>query len=333
MRDVLDCVPMHAIVYHRYGSPDVVEYAEIGTPTPETGEVLIRVRAASVNPYDWHFLRGMPMFIRLFTGLRRPKSPRLGADVAGVITAIGPEVTRFEPGDSVFGTCKGAFAEFACAQETQLAVKPEGVSYEEAASLPIADITALQGLRDCALVRPAQRVLINGAAGGVGTFAVQIGKWLGAHITGVCSTRNLELVQSIGADSVIDYTRQDFTHSDDPYDVVFDLVGNRPLSEIRRVLLPTGAFVGCGGGGPDESSSELLGAMLGRFFVAPFTRQKLTSVFAKVNTADLLVLSGLVQSGKIKPVLDRSYPLNGVADALRYVESCRARGKVTIGIG
>ncbi|HEX3682034.1 MAG TPA: NAD(P)-dependent alcohol dehydrogenase [Bryobacteraceae bacterium] len=324
---------MHAIVYRRYGSPDVLEYVETDTPTPGTGEVLIRVRAASVNPYDWHFLRGTPIFIRLFTGLRRPKSARLGADVAGVIAATGPGVTRCKPGDSVFGTCKGAFAEFACARETQLAVKPEGVSYEEAASLPIAGITALQGLRDCGLVRPGQRVLINGAAGGVGTFAVQIGKWLGAHIIGVCSTRNLELVQSIGADDVIDYTLQDFTQPDDPYDVVFDLVGNRPLREMRRALLPKGVFVGCGGGGPDRSSSELLGAMLGRFLIAPFAPQKLTGVFAKINTADLLVLSELLQPGKIKPVLERRYPLNRVADALRYVESCRARGKVTIAIG
>lgn len=325
-------MPMQAIVYHRYGSPDVVEYRETGTPTPRAGEVLIRVSAASVNPYDWHFLRGTPMFIRLFTGLRKPRSAGLGADVAGVIAATGPGVTRFKAGDSVFGTCKGAFAEFACARETQLAVKPESISYEEAASLPIAGITALQGLRDCGRVQPGQRVLINGAAGGVGTFAVQIGKWLGAHISGVCSTRNLELVRSIGADNVIDYTLQDFTESDDRYDVVFDLVGNPSLREIRRVLLPRGIFVGCGGGGPDKSSSELLGAMLGRFVIAPFTRQKLTGVFAKMNTADLLVLSELVQSGKIKPVLDRSYPLNRVAEALRYVESCRARGKVTVGI-
>jgi NADPH:quinone reductase-like Zn-dependent oxidoreductase len=324
---------MQAVVYHRYGSPDVLEYLETDTPTPSTGEVLIRVRAASVNPYDWHFLRGTPIFIRLFTGLRRPRSARLGADAAGVIAGTGPGVSRFKSGDSVFGTCKGAFAEFARARETELALKPEGVGYEEAASLPIAGITALQGLRDCGRVRPGQRVLINGAAGGVGTFAVQIGKWLGAHITGVCSTRNLELVRSIGADSVIDYTLQDFTQLDDPYDVVFDLVGNRPLMEIRRALRPTGIFVGCGGGGPDRSSSELLGAMLGRFLVAPFVRQKLTGVFAKIKTADLLVLSDLLQSGKIKPVLDRNYRLSGVADALRYVESCRARGKVTIAVG
>jgi NADPH:quinone reductase-like Zn-dependent oxidoreductase len=326
-------MPMQAAVYHRYGSPDVIEYVETDTPAPQAGEVLIRVTAASVNPYDWHLLRGTPIFIRAFTGLLRPKSAIPGADVAGLIAATGPGVIRLKPGDSVFGTCKGAFAEFACAKEGQLAVKPASVSYEEAASLPIAGVTALQGLRDCGLVRPGQRVLINGAAGGVGTFAVQIGKWLGAHIVGVCSTRSLDLVRSIGADSVIDYTVQDFTRSDDPYDVVFDLVGNRPLKEILRALLPTGRFVGCGGGGPDTSSSELLGTMLGRFVLAPFMRQKLTGVFAKINTADLLVLSELVQAGEIKPVFDRRYPLNRVAEALRYVESCRAQGKVTVTVG
>ncbi len=281
----------------------------------------------------WHFLRGTPVFIRPFTGLRKPRSGRLGADVAGVIAATGPGVTRFQPGDSVFGTCMGSFAEFACARESRLAVKPEGVSCEEAASLPIAGITALQGLRDCGTVRPGQRVLINGASGGVGSFAVQIGKWLGAHITGVCSTRNLDLVRFIGADRVIDYTYQDFTQSDDPYDVVFDLVGNRPLRDIRRALLPAGIFVGCGGGGPDRSSISLLGAMLGRMLIAPFGRRKLRGVFAKINTADLLILGELLRSGRIKPVLDRTYPLSRAADALRYVESCRARGKVIITIG
>jgi NADPH:quinone reductase-like Zn-dependent oxidoreductase len=323
---------MQAIVYHQYGSPDVLRYVEIDTPTPSAGEVLIRVRAASVNPYDWHFLRGLPIFIRLFTGLRRPKSVRLGADAAGVIAAIGPGISQFKLGDSVFGTCQGAFAEFACAREANLALTPNGVSDQQAATLPIAGITALQGLRDCGRVRPGQRLLINGASGGVGTFAVQIGKWLGAHVTGVCSTRNIELVRSIGADSVIDYTVQDFTQADDLYDVVFDLVGNRGLMEMRRALRPTGIFVGCGGGGPDESSIALLGAILGRFLIAPFVPQKLTGIFAKINTADLLVLSDLLQSGRIRPILDESYPLNDVANALRYSEKCHVRGKVTITI-
>src|ERR1700761_3998576 len=321
---------MQAVVYRRYGPPDVLEYEELDKPIPAQGEVLIQVRAASVNPYDWHFLRGTPSFIRLFTGLRRPKSPRLGADVAGVAVAVGPGVTRFKPGDAGFGICKGAFAEFACGKETALAPKPERLSFEQAASVPIAGITALQGLRDCGRVQPGQRVLIIGAAGGVGTFAVQIGKWLGAHITGICSTRNVAFVQSIGADRVIDYTLQDFTRSDDQYDVIFDLVGNHPLKAIRRVLHSKGTFVGCGGGGPDKSASELLSTMVGRLVASPFTSQKLTGVFAKVNPADLNVLGDLLQCGTIEPALDRSYPLSDVAEALRYVESCHARGKVTI---
>jgi NADPH:quinone reductase-like Zn-dependent oxidoreductase len=321
---------MQAVVYRRYGPPDVLEYEELDKPIPAQGEVLIQVRAASVNPYDWHFLRGTPSFIRLFTGLRRPKSPRLGADVAGVVIAVGPGVTRFKPGDAVFGICKGAFAEFACGKETALAPKPERLSFEQAASVPIAGITALQGLRDCGRVQPRQRVLIIGAAGGVGTFAVQIGRWLGAHITGICSTRNVAFVQSIGADRVIDYTLQDFTRSDDQYDVIFDLVGSHPLKAIRRVLHSKGTFVGCGGGGPDKSASELLSTMVGRLVASPFTSQKLTGVFAKVNPADLNVLGDLLQCGTIEPALDRSYPLSDVAEALRYVESCHARGKVTI---
>jgi NADPH:quinone reductase-like Zn-dependent oxidoreductase len=323
---------MQAVIYRRYGPPDVLEYEELDRPVPAPGKVLIQVRAASVNPYDWHFLRGTPSFIRLFTGLRRPKSPHLGADVAGVAIAIGPGVTRFKRGDAVFGVCKGAFAEFACGKETELAPKPERLSFAQAASVPIAGITALQGLRDRGRVQPGQRVLIIGAAGGVGTFAVQIGKWLGAHLTGVCSTRNLAFVRALGADCAIDYTLQDFTRSDDHYDVIFDLVGNHPLKAIRRVLSSKGTFVGCGGGGPDKPVSELLSTMVGRIVTSPFTSQKLAGVIAKVNAADLNVLSDLLQFGKIEPALDRSYPLSGVAEALRYVESCHARGKVTIAV-
>jgi NADPH:quinone reductase-like Zn-dependent oxidoreductase len=323
---------MLAIIYRRYGTPDVLEYEEVRNPIPAHGEVLIQVHAASVNPYDWHFLRGTPSFIRLFTGLRRPKSQRLGADVAGVIAAVGSGVTRFKPGDKVFGVCKGSFAQFACGKETGLTLKPERLSYEQVASVPIAGITALQGLRDSGRVQPGQRVLINGAAGGVGMFSVQIAKWLGAHLTGVCSTRNVAFVESLGADRTIDYTLQDFTRDDDQYDVIFDLVGNHPLKAIRRVLRPEGTFVGCGGGGPDKPASELLSAMVERLVMSPFTSQKLTGVLAKVNAADLNVLGDLLQSGKIEPALGRSYPLSGVAEALRYVESCHARGKVTIAV-
>lgn len=325
---------MQAIVYHRYGPPtDVLEIREIEKPSPGPGEVLVQVRAASVNPYDWHFVRGAPKFIRLFTGMRGPKSERAGADGAGVISAAGPGVTRFKPGDAVFGVCKGSFAEFAIADENKIALMPENASFEQSASVPIAGITALQGLRDNGRVRPGQRVLINGAAGGVGTFAVQIGKWLGAHVTGVCSTRNVAMVESIGADEAIDYTRQDFTVERDRYDVIFDLVGNHPLKAMLPTLRPKGIFVGCGGGGPEKGSRELLGIMLGRFVMPPFTSRKVTGVFARINRSDLEVLGSLIQSGKVKPVLDRSYALGLVSDALLYVESCHARGKVTIVVG
>ncbi len=320
----------HAILYRRYGPPDVLEYTDIEKPSPAADEVLIRVRAASVNPYDWHFLRGAPSFIRLFTGLGKPKSPRLGADVAGIVEATGPQVTRFKPGDAVFGTCKGAFAEYACAPEKSLALKPENLTFQQAASIPIAGITALQGLRDCGQLKPQQSVLINGAAGGVGTFAVQIAKSFGAHVTGVCSTRNLELVRSIGADHVIDYMQENFTGSGHTYDVIFDLVGNHPLPALRRALHPCGIFVGCGGGGPDKSSADLLTMMLGRQFIAPFVSQKLTGVFAKINRGDLDTLGELAASGKINPVLDKSFGLPETAAAIRYVEQCHARGKVTI---
>lgn len=325
---------MQAFVYHRYGPPhEVLELHEVDKPTPTTGEVVLNVRAASVNPYDWHFVRGAPNFIRLFTGLRGPKSPRAGADVAGVIASVGSGVTRFRPGDPVFGVCKGSFAEFACAEESKLALMPANLSFEQAASVPIAGITALQGLRDCGRLAPGQAVLINGASGGVGTFAVQVGKWLGAHVTGVCSTRNLEMVRSIGADETIDYSVQDFTPVRDRYDVIFDLVGNHPLRAMLPALRPRGIFVGCGGGGPEKSSSELLAIMLGRFLMPPFTSRKVTGVFAKINARDLDVLGELLQTGKIRPVLDRSYPLRNIADALLYLESCHARGKVTIAVG
>jgi NADPH:quinone reductase-like Zn-dependent oxidoreductase len=324
---------MQAIVYHRYGPPDVLECREIEKPAPGVEEVLVRVQAAGVNPYDWHFMRGTPSFVRLFTGLRGPKFPRLGADAAGVVEAVGPGITRLKPGDRVFGACKGAFAEYACGKESGLALIPSGVSFAQAASVPIAGITALQGLRDCGLVKAGQKVLINGAAGGVGTFSVQIARALGATVTGVCSTRNVAMVNSLGADHAIDYTQVDFTQTGERFDVIFDLVGNHPLSALRRALTPRGTLVGCGGGGPDRSSGELLGAMLGQAIAAPFARQKLTSVLAKINTDDLNVLAGMLESGTVKPVLDRSYPLRETAEAIRYVEGCHAQGKVTIAVG
>jgi NADPH:quinone reductase-like Zn-dependent oxidoreductase len=323
---------MQAIAYHRYGPPDVLECNEIAKPAPADGEVLVRVHNAAVNPYDWHFLRGTPGFIRLFTGLRRPKFPRLGVDAAGVVEELGPGTGQLKPGDRVFGGCKGSFAEFACGKESELAIIPLGVSFEQAASVPISGITALQGLRDSGQVKAGQVVLINGAAGGVGTFAVQIAKALGATVTGVCSTRNVDMVRSVGADRVIDYSREDFTRADGRYDVIFDLVGNRPLSAMRQALTPRGTFVGCGGGGPDKSGWELMAGMLGQAIAARFSKQKLTGVLAKVNTADLNVLAGMLESGAIKPVVEQSFPLREAAEAIRHVESCHARGKVIIAV-
>ncbi len=323
---------MQAITYHHYGTPDVLTLENIAMRAPAEEEVLIAVHAAAVNPYDWHFLRGTPKFVRLFMGVGGPRFPGLGADVAGVVESVGTKVTRFRPGDAVFGTARGAFAEYACAKESQLAIKPEGVSFAQAATLPIAGVTALQALRDRARVLPEQAVLINGAAGGVGTFAVQIAKILGAEVTGVCSTQNVELVGSIGADYTIDYTREDFTRSLEHYDVIFDLVGNRKLKDLRRVLRPKGVYVGCGGGGPDRPSGEVLQGMLAAMLTGPFVSQKLTSVLAKVNGDDLARLGAWVAEGKLRPVLDRSYALAETAEAIRYVETCHARGKVTIAV-
>lgn len=240
-------IPMKAIVYSNYGSPDVLKYEEIEKPTPGDDEVLIKVCATSVNPADWHFMRGTPYMIRLMLGLRKPKNRRLGIDVAGVVEAVGRNAIRFKPGDEVFGNCIGAFAEYVCTSESKLVTKPRSITFEQAATVNVAALTALQALRDKARVQAGQKVLINGAAGGVGTFAVQIAKSFGADVTGVCSTRNVEMVRSIGADRVIDYTREDFTSSGQRYDIILDCIGNHSLSEYRRVLNPKGIYVGIGG--------------------------------------------------------------------------------------
>lgn len=323
---------MQAIVYHRYGSPDVLEIQEIPKPAPAEGEVQIRVHAASVNPYDWHFLRGAPSFLRLFTGLRRPKFPRLGADVAGVVEAVGSNVTSFKPGDAVFGAAKGSFAEYACATASQLALKPQDISFEQAACLPIAGITALQGLRDKGKVSNGQTVLINGAAGGVGTFAVQIAKSLGARVTGVCSTRNIEMLRSIGADEVIDYTREDFARSAQRYDLLFDLVGNRSLADCLSVIQPRGTYISCGGGGPDRSTMDLLAGLLHNAVRSHFVSQKMPGLLAKINSDDLALLAGLVQRGTMTPVVDHTFSLRETAEAVRHVESGHVRGKVVIAV-
>ena len=238
---------MKAAVYRRYGSPDVVRIEDVGKPVPKDNEVLIEVRAASVNPLDWHTMRGTPYFIRMMTGLRRPKIARLGVDVAGQVEAVGSNVTRFKPGDPVFGACSGAFAEYVCTRESALAAKPDNVTFEQAAAVPVAALTALQSLRDKGKIQPGQKVLINGAAGGVGTFAVQIARSFGADVTGVCSTRNVDMVRSIGADRAVDYTQEDFTRSGQRYDLILDLVGNHSLLACRRALNPKGTYVAAGG--------------------------------------------------------------------------------------
>ena len=243
---------MKAIVYYNYGSPNVLKFEELEKPVAGDNEVLIRVRAASVNPYDWHFMRGTPYIVRIQAGLRKPKNTRLGVDVAGQVEAVGRNVTQFKTGDEVFGTCKGAFAEYACASESAVAMKPDNVTFEQAAAVPIAGFTALQGLRlgglgDKGKIQPGQKVLINGAAGGVGTFAVHISKSFGADVTGVCSTRNVDMVRSIGADRVIDYTQEDFTKSGQRYDLLFDCIGNHSFSACRRVLNPKGIYIPVGG--------------------------------------------------------------------------------------
>ncbi|HTM17687.1 MAG TPA: NAD(P)-dependent alcohol dehydrogenase, partial [Terracidiphilus sp.] len=268
--------------------------------------------------------------LRLFTGLWKPKSIRLGVDVAGTVVGLGQGVTEFRLGDEVFGAADGALAEYVCGQVSGLVSRPEDVSSEAAAAVPIAGLTALQALRDKGLLKPGQRVLINGAAGGVGTFAVQIAKWKGAHVSGVCSARNKELVRSIGADRAIDYTGEDFAAESERYDVIFDLVGNRPLADFRKVLKADGAFIGCGGGGPETPAGQLLIGMLKQMVVGWFTKQKLVGVLAKRSKADLDVLRELLGNGLIKPVIDRTYTLAEVPDAIRYLEGGHARGKVVI---
>jgi NADPH:quinone reductase-like Zn-dependent oxidoreductase len=327
---------MKAVVYTNYGSPDVLEIRDVKRPVPNDDQILIKVRAAAVNPLDWHFMEGTPYIMRAMgVGLRKPKDPRLGVDVAGQVEAVGKNVTQFKPGDEVFGGKTGAFAEYVCARaDRAIVLKPANITFEQAASVPIAAITALQALRDKGKVHAGQKVLINGASGGVGTFAVQIAKSFGADVTGVCSTRNLDLVRSLGADHVIDYTKEDFTKGDERYDVILDNVGTQPLSGFRHALQPKGICVMIGGGGPNDGG--LIGPM-GRPIVAllmsPFISQKMGMMMAELNKEDLTILGDLMQSGKVKPVIDRTYPLSQIAEAMRYLEAGHARGKVIITVG
>ena len=323
---------MKAIVLRSYGSPDALRYEDIEKPTAADDEVLIKVRAASVNPLDWRLVRGEPYVIRATTGLRKPKVARVGADVAGEVEAVGSNVRQFRSGDSVFGaigTSPGAFAEYVCAKEDALVLKPANLTFEQAAAVPVAALTALQGLRKGRL-QAGQTVLINGAAGGVGTFSVQIAKSLGVHVTGVCSTRNVEMVRSIGADDVVDYTREDFTASAMRYDLIFDCIGNRSLSACRRVMGKKGTYVIVGGSGGRWVGP--LGSMLKPLLLSPFVSQRMVACMSRQSHGDLLILKELIESKKVTPVIDRTYLLSEVAQALRYLEEGHARGKVVITI-
>jgi NADPH:quinone reductase-like Zn-dependent oxidoreductase len=317
---------MKAIVYRRYGSPDVLACEEIEKPTPGDDEVLIKVRAASINPLDRHIMKGRPYLVRLAFGLRKPRM-RPGRDVAGQVEAVGRNVTQFKPGDEVFGACSGALAEYACTRQSALVTKPNNVTFEQAASVPVAGLTALQGLRDKGKIRPGQKVLINGAGGGVGTFAVQIAKSFGAEVTGVCSTGKVDMVRSIGADRVIDYTQKDFTHGTQRYDLIFDLVATRSLSEYRRVLNPNGTCVIAGG--PTKVRSILIFAF--RVLVlSRFVSQKFVMFVAKLKKEDLTILRELMTAGEVTPVIDRIYTLAEVPQAMRHLAEGHARGKVVI---
>ena len=324
---------MKAVIYTDYGPPDVLEIREIKKPVPNDDQVLVKVHAAAVNPLDWHFIRGTPYVMRMMIGgLRKPKEPQVGVDYAGTVEAVGKNVTQFKPGDAVFGNRTGAFAEYLCARgDRGIALKPANMTFEQAAAVPVAAITALQGLRDEGKVQPGQKVLINGASGGVGTFAVQIAKTLGAEVTGVCSTRNVDLVRSLGADHVIDYTKEDFTKSGERYDVILDNVGTQSLSGFRRALKPNGICVIIGGGGPNDG--KWVGPMarpIKAKLKSPFISQKMGMMMANANQKDLTVLADMMESEKIKPVIDRTYKLDQVPDAVRYVEQGHARGKVVI---
>ncbi len=325
---------MKAIVYTQYGSPDVLHLQEVEKPTPKENEILVKVHAASANPADWHTMRGEPFLARLVNGLFKPKNPRLGADLAGTVEAVGKNVTQFKVGDAVFGELSlsgmGSFAEYVCADEnTALALKPTNLTFEEAAAVPLAAFTALQGLRDAGHIQAGQKILINGASGGVGTFAVQIAKSYGAEVTGVCSGRNFEMVRSIGADHVIDYTREDFTKTGQQYDLIYCAVGNRSITDYKRALKPQGICVIAG-----FTNLRLLfeHMLIGpRRSKAGGQRVGLMET-AHPNKKDLLVIKELLESAKMKPVIDKRYPLSETAEAIRYLETSRARGKVVINV-
>jgi NADPH:quinone reductase-like Zn-dependent oxidoreductase len=321
---------MKAIVYRCYGSPDVLKLENIAKPSAADKRMLVKVHAASVNPLDWHYMRGEPYLMRLGVGIGAPDDIHMGVDFSGTVDSVGKDVTRFKPGDEVFGGRDGAFGEYvSVAEKGSVAIKPSNITFEQAAAVPIAAVTALQALRDKGKIQPGQTVLINGASGGVGTFAVQIAKSYGAKVTGVCSTRNLAMVRSLGADRVIDYTQEDFTMGSQRYDLIIDIVGTHSLSDYRRALNPHGSLVIVG----SLDKGRWLGGLTGTINVwlhSPFVSQRLTFLFAELNPDDLDVLRNLMREGKITPVIDRQYTLSEVPEAIRYLEQGHARGKVVV---
>jgi NADPH:quinone reductase-like Zn-dependent oxidoreductase len=316
---------MKAAVYARYGPPEVVQLTDVAKPVPNDTEVLIKVRAASVNPLDWHFMRGKPYVVRLGAGPHKPKNTRLGVDLAGEVETVGRNVKQFKPGDEVFGVSRGAFAEYVCAIEDKLAPKPANLSFEDAAAVPVAAISALQGLRDRGRIQPGHKVLIDGASGGVGTFAIQIAKSFGAEVTAVCSTRNVDRARSLGADHVMDYTREDFTKSGQRYDLILAANAYHSILDYRRALSPKGIYVMAGGGGLQILQSISLGPVL-----SLIGTKKMCFFMANVNQKDLLLLKNLLEARKVVPIIDRRYPLSDAAEALRYLEEGHAQGKVVI---
>jgi NADPH:quinone reductase-like Zn-dependent oxidoreductase len=319
---------MKAVIYHEFGSPDVLTVQDIPKPVPKDNQVLIKVRAASLNPYDWHFMTGLPYVMRTAAGFLKPTDPRLGVDFSGTVEAVGKNVTTFKPGDEVIGAKGGAFAEYVCGSDKGLILKPANLTFEEGAAVPIAGLTAFAAVRDKGNVQPGQKVLINGASGGVGTFAVQIAKVAGAEVTGVCSTRNVELVRSLGADNVIDYTKEDFTTGAQRYDLIIDNVGNRSLSECRRALTPNGKYIMIGG--PNGTWIKPMDRALKAAFVSRFVSQKMTMMLSDPTPEQWEAFRQLLESGKVKPVIDRRYPLTQIRDAMGYLEQGHARGKVII---
>ena len=317
---------MKAIVYTQYGPPDVLQFKDVARPTPADDEVLIELYAASVNPVDWHLMRGKPLPLRLTTGLRTPKHEVLGCDIAGRVEAVGKDAKRFQPGDEVFGG-KGVagFAEYVCVREDKLALKPANISFEEAAAVPVAAITALQGLRDKGRIQRGDKVLVDGASGGVGTFAVQIAKSFGAEVTAVCSTRNVDTARSLGADHVIDYTREDFTQRGRRYDLILAANAHHSNFDYRRALSQGGRYVMAGGGLGQGLQALLVGRLLSRL-----GSKKMCTFLANINNKDLVFLKDLLEAGKVAPVIDRRYPLSDVAEAIRYLEEGHAQGKVVI---